>query len=494
MPHFFADAASGKTVEQATEEYLQGIEWKRETHTRFGTTLIETYSHEMFDDVLFEKLTQQLTAAGITLQPKTPEEIWQIISDSAKDEIDSVVSLFQTFITLMKSNGYSINDVREKNRQVKGRFLRERNALFIDIIAPVYERYQNYLAKRREIDFSDMITKATEYISSGIFKKRFSYVIIDEFQDISIGRYQLVMAIKERNPSCRLFCVGDDWQSIYRFSGSDISLFKDFEKYFGFSIRSKIETTYRFHSPLIGLSSEFILRNPNQVRKDLVSANANKNTTHKIVYSDSEDQDDTEAVLSIFNELVQTGQVTDKEIIILGRHSFDFNRIRNTSQIFNIDRRASRLQYRATMANGNSVQVTAHYMTVHKSKGLEADIAIVINCNTGKHGFPSGVADDHVLNLLLSEADQFENGEERRLFYVAMTRAKEMVYFVADRVYKSKFIMELEVGGVKSDIRKCPKCVTADLVKRAGKTNGREWAFYGCSNYRYGCGYREWVR
>ncbi len=98
-----------------------------------------------------------------------------------------------------------------------------------------------------------------------------------------------------------------------------------------------------------------------------------------------------------------------------------------------------------------------------------------------------------LLNLLLSKADQFENGEERRLFYVAMTRAKEKVYFIADRSYKSKFISELEVESGIPIIKKCPRCRTADLVKRSGIKNGKPWAFWGCTNYVYGCDYIEWI-
>ena len=104
------------------------------------------------------------------------------------------------------------------------------------------------------------------------------------------------------------------------------------------------------------------------------------------------------------------------------------------------------------------------------------------------------MSDDPVLNLLLSDTDQFENGEERRLFYVAMTRAKELVYFVTDSSYKSKFIAELETENKESEIKKCPKCITADLVRKSGnKRNGKEWAFYGCSNFIYGCNYQEWL-
>jgi DNA helicase-4 len=493
VPHFFANKEIGETIEQATKKYTDGIKWKRELHNIHGTTLIETYSHEMFEKVLFDNLTKKLTDAGVQIIPKTPEEIWKIISESAEDEVDSFINLFQAFITLMKSNNYSIEEVRNKNKQSGIKFYEQRNSLFIEIITPIYEKYQKYLVERKEIDFSDMINKARNYISTGKYKKKLSYVIIDEFQDISIGRYQLVKRIKDSNPACKLFCVGDDWQSIYRFSGSDITLFKEFEKYFGFTVKTKIETTYRFYDPLINLSSNFILKNPNQTKKELKSLSNCKSSTYKIAYSVSENQDDTYALKNIFDELLVSGKSMGKEIFILGRYSFDIDRIKNNETILRIDKGKETISYAINTIDGDVRSLTAQFMTVHKSKGLEADIIIIINCNSGKHGFPSGMSDDPVLNLLLSEADQFENGEERRLFYVAMTRAKEMAYFVADSSYKSKFITELEAENVASVIKKCPKCKTADLVKRSGVKNGKEWAFYGCSNFMYGCSYQEWL-
>lgn len=493
VPHFFANKEKGETIELATKKYTDDIKWKRELHNTHGTTLIETYSHEMFDNTLFDKLTQKLLVAGVQVKPKTPEEVWKIISESAKDEVDSFINLFQTFITLMKSNNYSIEDVKNKNKQVKIKFHQQRNSRFIEIITPIYEKYQKYLIERKEIDFSDMINKAAYYISTGKYKKNFSYVIIDEFQDISIGRYQLVKAIKDTNPVCKLFCVGDDWQSIYRFSGSDIALFREFEKYFGYTEKAKIETTYRFYDPLINFSSNFILKNPNQTKKELKGINNNKSSTYKIAYSVSENQDDTYALQGIFNELLTSGKSKGKEIFILGRYSFDIDRLKNEDGYLTIDKANETVSYSMRTKEGETRRLTAQFMTVHKAKGLEADIIIVINCNSGKHGFPSGMSDDPVLNLLLSEADQFENGEERRLFYVAMTRAKELVYLVADSSYKSKFIAELEVENLDSPIKKCPKCKTADLVKRSGTKNGKQWAFYGCSNFIYGCDYQEWL-
>lgn len=489
---------TGDGVRSASEKYRDDMEWKRDTHRRNGTILIESYSYEMSEGILFENLTQNLKSAGIILKPKSPEEIWKIISEAAKDEINSFITLFGTFITLMKSNNYSINDVINRNKQTQDKFFRDRNSLFIEIIKPIFERYENHLKERNEIDFSDMINKASKQIASGKHKRKFSYVIIDEFQDISIGRYQLVKAIKTSNPSCKLFCVGDDWQSIYRFSGSDIALFKEFENYFGFTVKSKIETTYRFHNPLISLSSEFIQKNPNQAKKELKGISSRKNTDYKIHYSITDNQDDTLAVQKIFNELLEfDDRIEDKEIIILGRYGFDIDRIKNENSVFKIDKTNEVISYSLKTEEGEIKRLKAQFMTVHKAKGLEGDIIIVLNCNSGKFGFPSEMSDDQVLNLLLSEADQFENGEERRLFYVAMTRAKENVYFVTDSSYKSKFIAELEVESGQSPNKKCPTCKTADVVlRKSGKSkNGNTYKFYGCTNYLYGCDYTttEWI-
>ncbi|WP_165929556.1 UvrD-helicase domain-containing protein [Pseudocnuella soli] len=491
VPAFFAN--DNETLESAKTRYWEKMEWAREMHKQHQTSLIETYSYEMFEGNLFDKLKEKLEAEGIILKPRSPHEIWQIIKSVAEDEVKGFLDLFATFITLMKSNNYSIEDLFNKN-EGKSAFQKERNRKFIEIIKPIYLKYESYLKQRGEIDFSDMINKASQYIASGSYSKRFSYIIIDEFQDISIGRYQLVKALKDANPGCKLFCVGDDWQSIYRFTGSDIALFKEFEKYFGFTVKSKIETTYRFHPPLMNLSSAFILRNPNQAAKELKSANLQKSTQYKIIYSVSENQDDTLALKEVFDELVGTvAGIDEKEVYILGRYSFDINRIKNENNVFHVDQEEGMITYRCLTADGSYTVLRAKFLTVHKAKGEEADIVIVLNCNAGKYGFPSGIADDLVLNLLLSEADQFENGEERRLFYVAMTRAKESLYLVADSTYKSKFITELEVSVPDAEVRKCPKCLNSDLVRRSGSKNGKVWAFDGCSNFAYGCEYKEWV-
>jgi DNA helicase-4 len=475
----------------AREKYHQGITWKRELHAQHKTTVIETFSYQMQEGKLFENLYTQLIALGVTFKPKSSAEIWGIINQAANEEVKSLINLFSTFIALLKSNNYTFDQVAQKNTSLKPNE-KLRNKAILEIITPLYERYQKHLQERGEIDFSDMINSASEYINERKFIQPYRYIIIDEFQDISIGRYRLIKAIKDQNPACRLFCVGDDWQSIYRFTGSDLTLFKDFSAHFGFSAASKIETTYRFSAPLIETSSAFIEKNPNQARKKLRSL-GDKQTTLTIEYATGDESDDSKALQQIFDALSGVAGIEEKEILLLGRYSFDFARIKNYENTYIIDSGTQKVNYLTPAGINPSKKLTANFMTVHKAKGLEADIVIVLNCNSGKHGFPSQLSDDPALNLLLSTADQFPNGEERRLFYVAMTRAKQQLYLIAGENTKSKFIMELETGKLQKTAIKCPQCKTADMVIRTQGVarNGNKYKFYGCANYSYGCNHNH---
>lgn len=489
VPHFFVKA--NQTYEQAKTIYNNKIAWARETSLRYATTLIESYSYEMKERTLFKNLASNLEQHGFEIRPKTTDEKWEIIQQAAKQDIDLIFKLFKTFITLLKSNNYQIKDVLDKNSTVKDKFTRQRNRMLIEIITPLYNAYEDMLKERDEIDFSDMINLASDYITSGKFKKKYKYIIVDEFQDISVSRFQLIKSIKSVYPDCKTFCVGDDWQSIYRFSGSDITLFKEFENYFGFSLKSKIETTYRFKNPLIEMSSIFIQRNPFQEKKNLVAFNGEGVTDYSIIYSETEVQDDTFALREAFDSIIANGGA-EKETFLLGRYTFDFERIKNLERYFIIDQNKQTIHYGYDVTDPSKI-LKAKFMTVHKSKGLEASNIIVFNCNAGRLGFPSQISDDSVLNLLLNESDQFENGEERRLFYVAMTRAKERLYLITDDKSKSKFILELEGNDELLPIKKCPNCISADLIKRSGITNNREWAFWGCSNFAYGCDFQQWI-
>jgi DNA helicase-4 len=511
VPHWFKDPQDG-SGDTAKERYWQGIKWKREEHKKNKTPLIETFSYEMRNNSLFPKLIEELENNGVNVIPKPNTEIWQIIKDSNNDEFDAVIKLIVTFITLMKSNNFTMVDLRAKNNKITNESTKHRNQVFLQVIQPLFDGYNEYLRGRDEIDFSDMINKATSYIKNRKVDIDFKYIIIDEFQDLSIGRYKLLQVIKDRNPSCKVFAVGDDWQSIYRFTGSDISLFKEFEKYFGETEKSRIETTYRFGEPMISTSGDFIMKNDNQVKKNLKCGNSNRTTESKIFHVEFKDQtyDYTGVFLDIIKNIYSGGNQDNSINLILGRYTFDIELLLNIQNLIihisneKNDGNSHRL-YKSgdwkRLLPGEEIFLEMpyqfkifrfKYLTVHKAKGLEADYVIIPNCNNGTLGFPSEMSDDEVLNLLLSEADQFENGEERRLFYVALTRARKKVYLIAKREYKSKFIHELEINSSQSQTLKCPRCKIGDVNAKSGETNGRKWEKLSCSNYLFGCDYVKW--
>ncbi|GAB2778026.1 DNA helicase-4 [Hymenobacter luteus] len=498
VPAFFAK--SGQSVLEARTRYWEKIEWARQTSRKHGTMLLETYSYQHSEHRLTEALRKQLEEYGIRLRPKTAAEVWEILSTVAEDEVGSFQTLLRTFLLHLKSSNSTVEQVRARNERVPAVHERERNRHFLAIIEPLVERYAQELARREEIDFNDLINRATDYVRTGRYGRSFDYIIIDEFQDISQGRAQLIRSLTERHPATKLFCVGDDWQSIYRFAGSDLALFTNFGQHFGHSLLSRIETTYRFHEPLLGQSSTFITRNPSQTPKHLRSGLPGRRTQLRVVATPAGQQDDTVTLVELLEELIATvSNLAHKELLLLGRYSFDFRRIRNTMRVFRVDATRSTLYYDYTDAAGRPQTLQLPFLTVHKSKGLEADIVVVLNCNTGRRGFPSEMADDPVLGLVLSTADQFANGEERRLFYVALTRAKEQVFLLSDPTSKSKFVLELEGQGSpasgSSVGRRCPACQTTELVLKTGvSAKGKPWSFYGCPNFAYGCDYQEWVK
>lgn len=498
VPRFFADSYNGD-YQLANQVYNEKIRWARETHDMHGTTLIETYSHEMQEGVLFKNLKNKLIKEGFKINPLSTEQKLEIIKQNAEKEIDSLITLIKTFIVLLKSNGKSFSHLETQIKYEDYTFDTQRKLAYLKLIKKLFDQYQEDLKERNERDFSDLINDAINYLNQGRYLTRYSHIIIDEFQDISIGRYRLLEAIKKQNPACKIMAVGDDWQSIYRFAGSDISLFKNFEKYFGFTERSKIETTYRFHEPLISLSSEFVLKNPNQTPKSLKSLSKGKATSINLI--NSTENNDTSALESVLKSLIeQDPKLEGKSIKILGRYSFDIKRIETGDGRFQISKNGDLIRYHFHDHQSEKRKIDIQYLTIHKAKGLQADHIILINANAGKYGFPSEMSDDPILNMLLSEADQFENGEERRLFYVAMTRAKKSLHIISNKKNKSKFVAEIEPDlgntfGSEENSRPCPDCKTGEILLNAEGTakNGNHYQFYACSNYNYGCTYSDKV-
>lgn len=473
VPPYF----TGKNGMSAAQTYQEGIKWKRELHRKNGTRMIEVYAYEKLEEQLLPRLEERLKKAGVVFTPMSPKDMWADISGSENQKLDRVAELFGTVITLAKSNGCSMDEVRSRNRSFQN--LPSINAV-IDLIEPVYNSYQSMLCSRNEIDFNDMINLASEYVQLGQFTHSYNYVIVDEYQDISQARYRLLDAMRQKK-DYRLFCVGDDWQSIYRFSGSDIGFILNFEKYWGASEVSRIETTYRFPQSLISVSSSFIMKNPEQKQKQLRSATADHGfSMEKIVgYTD------TYAIEFLAERLRELPK--GSSVLFLGRYRFDI-KILDGQRQFSYQYNAALGRTEVSFARRTDLQIS--FMTVHGSKGLQADYVFLLNTKAYGMGFPSQIADAPILQLLLDNCDHYPFAEERRLFYVAITRAKKKVWLVTLKGNESVFVKEIdEVHG--EDMRKeqytCPLC-GGRLVRRSGPYGD----FFGCSNYKAnGCRYKR---
>ena len=297
---------------------------------------------------------------------------------------------------------------------------------FLILALNFYLQYQEYLVANKEIDFDDMIYYATDYIKVNGINKKFKYVIIDEYQDTSYVRFCLV---KEILNACggNLMVVGDDFQSIYRFTGCDVSLFLNFQEYFNDAKIMKIENTYRNSQELIKIAGDFVMKNPKQIKKNLHSTKCLDNPV-KIIYYDS--------ITMEFKKLIEEIYLqTNKPILVLGRNNKDINLILD-SEITLVS--GDKLVYK------NNKNIDLHYMTVHKSKGLEEENVIIINMENNFLGFPNQIKDDKILRLVSRQFEKYPYSEERRLFYVALTRTKNYVYLLVPNKNKSIFITELE--------------------------------------------------
>ena len=339
----------------------------------------------------------------------------------------------------------------------------------VKVFEPVFERYQKWLSERKQIDFHDMISQATALVEQGRFRSPYHYILVDEFQDISPGRAKLLNALLENPGDVQLFAVGDDWQAIYRFAGSDIAIMREFRERFGASERIDLATTFRCSEPIANAATTFVLENPAQLRKNVSATHKAKPPCISIGLPSSDGDNLLEEVISLINDEVSKSD-GNSSVLVLGRY------------------RHSRPKELSRLSKGYPA-LNISYMTIHRSKGLEADYVVIVGLSSGKFGFPTEIADDPLLDIVLAQPEGHANAEERRLFYVALTRAKNRAYLISDAGSPSPFVKELLSGKYQVNVFgrppeeevSCPTCEEGTLERRDG-SNG---IFYGCSNWPY---------
>ena len=429
--------------------YAQEAQWKRDLHARHKTTLIETYSWQHRRGVLESSLEAKLREQGVEFNPLPAEELVQKLS---KERVSRLSSLLGTFLNHAKSSNLTHEEILAR---AKGQKDNDRTQCFLEIFERVREEYEILLGQEDALDFHDLINRAAQIITEDHWANQFRYVLIDEFQDISNGRMNLAQALKK--PDLAYFLVGDDWQSIYRFAGSYVGLIHQVGEHLGFTQRESLTKTFRFGDGILGPSTRFIQQNPEQTKRKLEADDPAASQGVTVIPADLPETGLHQALREI--EEVRDGG--NDSIMVLGRY-------RNSRSALGRSRGVRNLEFN----------------TVHSTKGQEADYVIILDLKDERYGFPCMVEDDPLLTIVMppTHGEPFPFAEERRLFYVALTRARKAVYLITDPARPSPFVRELlkncpEVQ-VKEGMRPpCPGCEKGALVPSQSGDNLR------CSNF-----------
>ena len=430
--------------------YTQETQWKRDLHAQHETRLIETYSWQHRKEVLESNLERKLREQGMEFNP-VPEE--ELVKKLSRERLSRLSSLLGTFLNHAKSSNLNHEEILSRANGQRGR---NRTKCFLEIFREVREDYEKLLIEENAVDFHDLINGAAEVIQRGEWENPFRYVLIDEFQDISNGRMNLARALKK--PGLAYFLVGDDWQSIYRFAGSYVGLIHQTEEHLGFTRRENLTKTFRFGDGVLRPSTKFVQQNPEQTKRTLEAHTQAGDLGITVVPADLPETGLHQAL----REIEESRNASRESIMVLGRYRSSRNALG---------------QHGMRMPN-------LEFSTVHSTKGQEADYVVVMDLKDDRYGFPCKVEDNPLLTIVMppTHGDPYPFAEERRLFYVALTRARKAVYLVTDSVRPSEFVRELvkncpEVRTRDGMRPQCPACGRGSLVPSQTGDNLR------CSNF-----------
>ena len=468
------DGRNNRYTAEQLKKYKAAINDKVILHRKHNTDLIYTFSSYNDGRPMLEHLKEQLIEHGFVLNQRSSQEVFEKIVNTEENKyILKLVKLICTFIQNFKTNGYTIDKFYEWESQTTN----ERTRLFLDVCQQCYLEYAKRLKEKRAVDFEDMINESARILNQQLISEKtldFKYIIVDEYQDISRQRFDLTKALSQICDA-KIIAVGDDWQSIYAYAGSDITLFTKFKESMGYGQELKITRTYRNAQEVIDIAGGFIQKNDSQLKKALVSPKHIQDPV--VIESYTEDVDRTQTkgkggkyymIGKTVEDIVATilEENPKSSILLLGRYGFD---------AYNLSRSADFIYDEKTggVKSKKFPGVRLEFMTVHRAKGLGFDNVIIINARNELYGFPSQIQEDPVLKYVVKDDFSIEYAEERRLFYVALTRTKNRVYIVVPEQHPSKFVTELisdfknvkvngkinEVDDANSaDIKRCPIC------------------------------------
>ena len=440
-------------------DYLEKIKWKRALHKQKNTKLLESYSYYFKEGTIIQKLESMLKSAGVKFNKVDYNKVYEAaIKNNQMEEYKSFRDLINKFINMFKGNNYAAEKMSEFYQDaIKKNNVR--NQILLSIISQIYLLYEDTLLKENQLDFNDLINRATKYVNQYGFDNNLDYIIVDEFQDTSQSRFLLLKSIIDKTKA-KLVVVGDDWQSIYRFTGCDLDLFINFNKYVECPQNIFINDTHRNSQELINVAGNFIMKNElGQISKKLKS-NIHDDIPIRIYYYNKDKVNALNMAIKYLNG------IGCKNIAILGRNNSD---------------------------NPDIKYENINFHTVHKSKGLEFDGTIIVDMKNSIAGFPNKMSDDPILDYVSVSENDYLYEEERRLFYVALTRTKGKCCILVPLYKQSMFIDEIlkdnsnqiHITMCEDDRNltnyNCPVCKKGKLVVRTNHNNSR--TFLGCTNY-----------
>ncbi|HDR2314455.1 TPA: DNA helicase IV [Enterobacter asburiae] len=317
-------------------------------------------------------------------------------------------SRLDRWVSLMRMHGGTQAEMIESAPEA----IRDLFSKRVKLMAPLLKAWKTALKEENAVDFSGLIHQAIIILEKGRFVSPWKHILVDEFQDISPQRAELLSALRAQNKHTSLFAVGDDWQAIYRFSGAQLSLTTAFHHYFGEGDRSDLDTTYRFNSRIGEIANRFIQQNPHQLAKPL---NSLRPGDKKAVTLLADDQ--LEPLLDKLSGYAKP----DERILVLAR----YHHLKPAA----LEKAATRWP-----------KLQLEFMTIHASKGQQADYVIVLGLKEGSDGFPAPARESVMEEALLPVPEDFPDAEERRLLYVAITRARHRVWLLFNKEEPSVFV------------------------------------------------------
>ena len=426
------------------EKYVQEMESKIETHKVNKTSLINLSYQDLLDGKLISKLEKFLLDFQIPIRPMSTAAILEAANKAGYTS--KIFELTKRFLGFYRAADFKHEDLLTKCKT-------ERELVFGKIFLSLYDEYLKELSRIKQTDFTGLILEATKILNATNEFLPYKHIMVDEFQDISQDRWALIESLKANNPTIEFTFVGDDWQAINEFAGSDPEIMISLGNWEKKREQLFLSETFRMPQSLCEYSGEFVMQNSRQIPKELTAKGDTANFDKSLnFYWDTDPITHIDNIKRVITEIGQDAQNPTSELFIIARYN------RSLPKLSEVD---------ALWAGPVSIS------TIHRAKGLEADHVIVLDVNSSGVGFPSLIQDDPLLNLVRDQDLNFPNASERRVFYVGISRARKATHVISSIKAPSTFALEMQksesgdhFGFDESKISNCPSCKSGWLIKK----------------------------